>query len=630
MSAFDSIKTSLGVQTPAAPASAFSSVKQAVAAPTDEATQTKSAFDAIKTNLNAPPAPSIGSKITSFLLPSTTQDLQSIGVDPLSLKANPLNALKDAFNGIAKPIEAEYQNIKDLFDTTKTADFSGKVATTLKALGGAANVALSPITALFSAANDIPVLGTAVKIISLPFSFTGDVGSDLAKGFVEKLPISQDAKDKISPALQEIGQLAGQIALGGKILDTTMDTLKAKFGATDAQTIVDQAQAKADAIKSSEAAPAPELPQTELPKAPETTPEAVKQPIESVSRETSVPQVEIPKELQPLAEEAKKYNSANDFIKSQGKPIYHGTDIPDTIEKQGFKKMPIKTGVSAFGEGSYLTTSKADAKGYGGIVEAYLPKDINLKKVSDADAYTIDTKQLIKEGYDGVELDTGKGKNITVFDPTKIQTKSQLTDIWNKATAKETSLPEKTPSVKQGEGEKARSKVGVSVAQKAIENQLIKDFGKTAEYTKIEIKDQAARVADLIANDLDRARRILAGKEALPDGMRGGMLIKGLEDYATDHADGKLISEIKRSPLVAETSIYAQELRTLAERNPESAVAKMDEVQKSREAAVEKKTGQKISELRIQEKAKLKDEIKKQVEKKQPWDEFIDSIQCGY
>lgn len=136
---------------------------------------------------------------------------------------------------------------------------------------------------------------------------------------------------------------------------------------------------------------------------------------------------------QTLEEEATKYNSAEEFVKAQGTPVYHGSDAADIIEKEGFKKMPIKTGVSAFGEGSYLTTNKANAKGYGGVVSAYLPKDIKLKKVSDSDAYQVDTQKLIKEGYDGVELATGNGRNITIFDHSKIKTKTQLTDIYNQS-----------------------------------------------------------------------------------------------------------------------------------------------------------------------------------------------------
>jgi hypothetical protein len=124
--------------------------------------------------------------------------------------------------------------------------------------------------------------------------------------------------------------------------------------------------------------------------------------------------------------------SFDEWVKGQTSKAFHGSDVANIIEKEGFKKMPIKTGVSAFGEGSYLTSSKANAKGYGGIVDAYLPKDIKLKKVFDSDAYKVDTQKLIKEGFDGVELETGQGKNITIFDPSKIKTRSQLKAEWDK------------------------------------------------------------------------------------------------------------------------------------------------------------------------------------------------------
>jgi len=144
---------------------------------------------------------------------------------------------------------------------------------------------------------------------------------------------------------------------------------------------------------------------------------------------------------QTLTEEAKKYKTFAHFLKAQGKPYYHGTKSAEIIEKEGFKKMPIQTGVSAFGEGSYLTTSRADAKEYGGVVTAYLPSDIKLKKVSDKDAYSVDTKKLVKEGFDGTELSAGNGKNITVFDPSVIKTKTQLKAIWDNAKSADTQKP---------------------------------------------------------------------------------------------------------------------------------------------------------------------------------------------
>ena len=134
-----------------------------------------------------------------------------------------------------------------------------------------------------------------------------------------------------------------------------------------------------------------------------------------------------------LMKEAKKYKTVEEFVKAQGTPVFHGTDVANIIEKEGFKKMPIKTGVSAFGEGSYFTSKIGNAKGYGEVVKAFLKKDIKLKKVFDSDAYKVDTQKLIKDGYDGTIMETGNGNNIVIFDNANIKTKSQLEEIWKKA-----------------------------------------------------------------------------------------------------------------------------------------------------------------------------------------------------
>lgn len=141
-----------------------------------------------------------------------------------------------------------------------------------------------------------------------------------------------------------------------------------------------------------------------------------------------------------LIAEAKKYKSAEDFVKAQGTPVYHGSPYAKKIEVEGFKLGKNENLVNAFGRGTYLGTNKSSVSAYaglpekgGGVVNSYLPKNIKLKKVFDKDAYKLDTKKLIEQGYDGVILDTFKGNHITIFDPSIIKTKSQLIDIWKKA-----------------------------------------------------------------------------------------------------------------------------------------------------------------------------------------------------
>ena len=160
-----------------------------------------------------------------------------------------------------------------------------------------------------------------------------------------------------------------------------------------------------------------------------------------------------------LISEAKKYKSAEEFVKAQGEPIYHGTnksfDLKDA--KPGDRGM--------YGSGVYFSKEKGNAHTVDGnnvLIEGFFGKDSkiikdsslmeNTNKILDELGYKGErppfvtgvpdkemTDVLKKAGYDGIELRNnlgigGKTKtNYVVFSPEKMKTKSQLTDTWNKA-----------------------------------------------------------------------------------------------------------------------------------------------------------------------------------------------------
>lgn len=174
-----------------------------------------------------------------------------------------------------------------------------------------------------------------------------------------------------------------------------------------------------------------------------------------------------------LIQEAKKYKTADEFVKAQGTPVYHGsnTEIKD-FDKN---KFGLTTGESGyFGDGFYFTSDKNYAEFYakqavkkrGGVEtinEVFLiykkpflineQTDISLieklsgkKKFIDgatvADtAATLTsgnsnfTNNLKKQGYDSIIIDFGNNRpnEILVFDKSQIKTKSQLNDIWKQA-----------------------------------------------------------------------------------------------------------------------------------------------------------------------------------------------------
>lgn len=132
--------------------------------------------------------------------------------------------------------------------------------------------------------------------------------------------------------------------------------------------------------------------------------------------------------------------SFEEWVKGQGKPLYHGSPYINRINTEGFKLGRGENLANAWGRGVYLAENKRLASGYsgleskgGGIVETYIPKDLKLYKARAKDAYMLKNEELIKKGYGGVISETGGGNTtITVFDPTQVKTRSQLKAEWNK------------------------------------------------------------------------------------------------------------------------------------------------------------------------------------------------------
>lgn len=143
--------------------------------------------------------------------------------------------------------------------------------------------------------------------------------------------------------------------------------------------------------------------------------------------------------------------------------------------------------------------------------------------------------------------------------------------------------------------EKGISAVGKSIEAKAIEKGLTRAFDETAGFDKTTVREQAEKMAEML-QDPERVQRIISGAEKLPSDIRGGSFIKAVEEAALEKSDAVTLEKLAKSKLTSETSVHAQEMRMLAERDPDSVVAKIQEVRKAREQAL-KKRGVKIDEL---------------------------------
>ncbi len=153
-----------------------------------------------------------------------------------------------------------------------------------------------------------------------------------------------------------------------------------------------------------------------------------------------------------LIQQAKKFKSADEFVKAQGKPVYHGTSAKfDAFDatKRGMNEKDIPS-KNAF----FFTDSMDTAKSYGEkVMEGYgkFKKPITLdaegKMYGDMRDEMYETvMKAKKEGNDVIIIknmsdrkDWGNYESAThfaVLDINNIKTKSQLNDIWNKANNK--------------------------------------------------------------------------------------------------------------------------------------------------------------------------------------------------
>jgi len=168
-----------------------------------------------------------------------------------------------------------------------------------------------------------------------------------------------------------------------------------------------------------------------------------------------------------LVKGPKEYKTVDEFIEAQGTPVYHGTNNDFKIFDKA--KIGSATDEGMFGRGFYFANTEdfariaPNGRGAKNIIEVYPAADLKIFNISDIkskkemadlldmseDALTQDANGLVRPlrgqsaqfssklqelGYDGAVVKRGGDAIETViFEPNKIKTRAELTDIWNKA-----------------------------------------------------------------------------------------------------------------------------------------------------------------------------------------------------
>src|SRR3990167_2220929 len=228
------------------------------------------------------------------------------------------NAAKEAYTAgkeaFLQPFKSTMQASQEYSDTFDTATPVQKLAGVTKILTSGAGIIFSPISAVFGAAQKLPVLKPAADLMSIPFEVTGEIGKFGADRFVDALGLVVDKKtqDELRPAFEEAGTLVGQLWLGGKVMEG--------LGKGEKLTREKITELKTEAKTVKELPKTHEIAKAEIVKpvvSPEAKPTFSWQEKSSVAPETASRTIEKPKvEVDPLAAEARKYKSAEEFASS--------------------------------------------------------------------------------------------------------------------------------------------------------------------------------------------------------------------------------------------------------------------------------------------------------------------------
>lgn len=183
--------------------------------------------------------------------PGVTKTFNELNLDPFSLKENPKKAISTYINTVEGSIDSAARSLRKIFtnDTKTPPKAIERVGAELETVARTAGAVFSPISALFTASEKIPVLGSFAKLFNSSFVALGEGTTALSNAFVDRLPVSKEVKNAIKPGLAEIVSLAAQIKLGKTLEPGKRGELIDKYGVKDAMIIETKAKELAQAEK---------------------------------------------------------------------------------------------------------------------------------------------------------------------------------------------------------------------------------------------------------------------------------------------------------------------------------------------------------------------------------------------
>ena len=286
------------------------------------------------------------------------------------------------------------------------------------------------------------------------------------------------------------------------------------------------------------------------------------------------------------------------------------------------------------------------------------------KQLLDAfNAYGIPTRQSVyanwdkiikyakEKGYDFIDHTTESPDTSILFpervaiSPKKsLMTKSQLTEIWNKANTPppaktkvgksggEVVTPKEKPVVKPktvsvpreqlpvGEGKEKVSRLEARVKQSLenIDQDKIDELGLST-YKELNKKENISKAAEYVTKNPEEALEVLKGNVEAPKGILRNAIYVAMQNYSIGDVD------LARKLASISSTRLGQEISILTEIDKDNPVSIMSGIVKFREKAFKEKYGRKsVDKVKNNVVKSIKDKIKKI--DKYDWNAFINNI----
>lgn len=178
----------------------------------------------------------------------------------------------------------------------------------------------------------------------------------------------------------------------------------------------------------------------------------------------------------------------------------------------------------------------------------------------------------------------------------------------------------------EGTGETKTRGLAAGVQEKALANKLEMTVGDLPEYRVVSMADQARRAAELIASDPALARRVATGEANAPAGLLPESVFVAVENKAIGEGDVATLRDLATSKRTAEATTMGQRIRALAERDPDSPVAAIQDVVNTRSGGA--KNVAKAATATADEVSAIQKHVAAEKIEPKTFLDFLDSLEC--